>query len=287
MLFQGRLQEFSTIGDSCFTLMRSLLGDFDFERLQHANLYLGPILFIIFVVLAVFVILNMLIAIISDAYVEVEEDVRNRPHVDLFEDIKDFLMIQLVHGDMKRPLELLRMVIPHTVGRWVDAEEPAEKIARKPTVTPLNDIGDGAADGAAGDAAGAGSPTKVKMNGMVRANTASNFLMSSVKKKPVVPPTKGGDGTGGSLSNEQISQLAAKINSSLESKFGSIDNKMRKINAEQGEVRKVVAHLIREVHQTLSVLKPQQAPAPRMIAAPSADLHVPDKEAEAPVGAWK
>jgi len=79
MLFQGRLQEFSTIGDSCFTLMRSLLGDFDFERLQHANLYLGPILFIIFVVLAVFVILNMLIAIISDAYVEVEEDSGTAP----------------------------------------------------------------------------------------------------------------------------------------------------------------------------------------------------------------
>jgi hypothetical protein len=258
MLFQGRLQEFSTIGDSCFTLMRSLLGDFDFERLQHANLYLGPILFVVFVVLAVFVILNMLIAIISDAYVEVEEDVRNRPHVDLFEDIKDFLMIQLVHSNMKRPLELLRNIIPHTVGRWVDddAEEPSETTARKDTaIVPLNDTG----DGAAGDAAGAGSPTK-KMKGMVRANTASNLLMSSVKNKSVVSPTKGGGGTGGSLSSEQISQLAAKINSSLESKFGSIDNKMRKINAEQGEVRKVMAHLIQEVHQALSVLKPKQAP---------------------------
>jgi hypothetical protein len=214
-------------------------------------------------VLAVFVILNMLIAIISDAYVEVEEEVRNRPHVDLFEDIKDFVMIQLVHSNMKRPLELLRNIIPHTVGRWVDddAEEPSETTARKEAIIPLNDTG----DGTAGDAAGVGSPTKAgsptKTKGMVRAVTASNLLMNSVKNKSVVSPTKGGGGTCASLSNEQISQLAAQINSSLESKFSSIDNKMRKINAEQGEVRKVMAHLIQEVHQALlSVLKPKKAP---------------------------
>ena len=46
-----------------------------------ANLYLGPLLFILFVVLAVFVVLNMLIAIISEAYIEVEGELSSKPKV--------------------------------------------------------------------------------------------------------------------------------------------------------------------------------------------------------------
>jgi hypothetical protein len=113
MLFQGRLEEFRTIGDSCFTLMRSLLGDFDFLRLQNANLYLGPILFIIFVVLAVFVVLNMLIAIISDAYMEVEEEIKSRPKVDLMEDVKDYFIIQVLCSMPRLSSILLRCVVHH------------------------------------------------------------------------------------------------------------------------------------------------------------------------------
>jgi hypothetical protein len=56
-----------------YSLLRSLLGDFDFDELQEGHSYMGPILFCLFVVLAVFVVLNMLIAIISDAYQESQE----------------------------------------------------------------------------------------------------------------------------------------------------------------------------------------------------------------------
>ena len=74
MIFHSRLDSFRTIGQTVYTLIRSLLGDFEFEELQEAHGYMGPLLFVIFVVLAVFVVLNMLIAIISDAYSESQVD---------------------------------------------------------------------------------------------------------------------------------------------------------------------------------------------------------------------
>merc|ERR1712096_393178 len=98
MVFQGRLEEFRSVGDSCFTLMRSLLGDFDFVKLQEANQYMGPLLFIVFVVLAVFVVLNMLIAIISDAYDITRRELEGAPSWDLLEDVKDYFIIKLLHG---------------------------------------------------------------------------------------------------------------------------------------------------------------------------------------------
>jgi hypothetical protein len=55
--------------------MRSLLGDFDFKELEDAHFVMGPVFFLIFVGLAVFVVLNMLIAIISDAYETCREEV--------------------------------------------------------------------------------------------------------------------------------------------------------------------------------------------------------------------
>lgn len=46
-------------------LLRTLLGDFDFEGLKRSNRVLGPLFFALFVTISVFVVLNMLIAIIA------------------------------------------------------------------------------------------------------------------------------------------------------------------------------------------------------------------------------
>ena len=95
VLFHGRLESFRTIGETNYTLLRSLLGDFDFLSLQEAHSWLGPILFIIFIALAVFVVLNMLIAIISDAYMDVQaEDQKRRERgeeINLVGEIKDYM----------------------------------------------------------------------------------------------------------------------------------------------------------------------------------------------------
>lgn len=76
MIFHDRLHEFRTLTASSFTLLRSLLGDFDFMQLKNTEEFIGPIFFVLFVSIATLVILNMVIAIISDAYSEVDNDMK-------------------------------------------------------------------------------------------------------------------------------------------------------------------------------------------------------------------
>ena len=95
MIFQGRLEDFRTTGTAMYTLIRSLLGDFDFEKLRKGHMWMGPILFILFVVLAVFVVLNMLIAIISDAYEEAKHEVSKMDKVNIFADLRDYIVLQV------------------------------------------------------------------------------------------------------------------------------------------------------------------------------------------------
>jgi hypothetical protein len=92
MVFHGRLEDFRTISQSVFALLRSLLGDFDFKALQDAHVHMGPMFFIIFVALAMFVVLNMLVAIISDAYITCQEEMRQKKQVNLIEEIKEYIM---------------------------------------------------------------------------------------------------------------------------------------------------------------------------------------------------
>ena len=91
MVFGAHIEEFRTITQTIYSLFQSLLGDFDFVALQHAHSTMGPVLFIIFVVLAVFVVLNMLIAIISDAYAECEEEMQGETPVNLTRDVIAYL----------------------------------------------------------------------------------------------------------------------------------------------------------------------------------------------------
>ena len=60
--------DFSTLLMSLLTLGRALLGDFDLSRLYEVSPVMGPLLFFAFVFFFVFVLLNMLIAIITDAF---------------------------------------------------------------------------------------------------------------------------------------------------------------------------------------------------------------------------
>jgi hypothetical protein len=74
MVFGTHLRSYRTIGQSVFTLLRSLLGDFDFEEMQYVHPIMGPLFFVLFVSLSIFVLLNILIAIISDSYAEAMDE---------------------------------------------------------------------------------------------------------------------------------------------------------------------------------------------------------------------
>ena len=79
--FGMELWEWKTLGDSLGSLMRILLGDFDYPALQETNKIMAPLLFYLFIFVSFFVLLNMFIAIICDSYADVkaaqdDEDLR-------------------------------------------------------------------------------------------------------------------------------------------------------------------------------------------------------------------
>lgn len=104
IVFKGSLLTFSTASQSMFTLVTSLLGDFDFSSLRNMDSVMGPILFLMFVVLAIFVFMNMVIAIICDSYEEVSEEIVNLPSYNIAEDMLEFLMEFKIVGVVLRIL---------------------------------------------------------------------------------------------------------------------------------------------------------------------------------------
>lgn len=83
MAFGTNSESYQNLVTTGKTLMEALLGDFDFAELDEAHWLMGPLLFISFVMIAVFVTLNMIIAIISDAYTEAAVEVASMEDVKL------------------------------------------------------------------------------------------------------------------------------------------------------------------------------------------------------------
>jgi len=96
MVFQHRIFNFRTVGQTVFTLTRSLLGDFDFQEMQDGHSSMGPALFILFVVLANFVVLNIIIAIIMSTYDHCKEEEKFLPSPRLFRDLRRVLWESII-----------------------------------------------------------------------------------------------------------------------------------------------------------------------------------------------
>ena len=56
-LFGSQIQDFSTITDAIFTLLRTILGDFNFRAMAQAEPILGPAFFTCYVLCIFFVLL--------------------------------------------------------------------------------------------------------------------------------------------------------------------------------------------------------------------------------------
>jgi len=63
-----------------FSQLRILLGDFQFAELQRANCILGPAYFVLYVFFIFFILLNMFLAIVIDAYSEVKAKMSRHKH---------------------------------------------------------------------------------------------------------------------------------------------------------------------------------------------------------------
>jgi hypothetical protein len=148
MIFNGRLENFRTVTQSLFSLLRSLLGDFDFEELQEANRYMGTLLFILFEVLAVFVVLNMLIAIISEAYETCREEMKDYPPVNLRMELWQYFLsvitswdciYKLVKACCKKTYNQIHVTDQAAEEVDAAADEQAKMMAKSPIESAMED----------------------------------------------------------------------------------------------------------------------------------------------------
>ncbi|KAF7270756.1 hypothetical protein GWI33_016297 [Rhynchophorus ferrugineus] len=79
LVFGSEVKSYSSFGLSMFTLLRTILGDFDYEEIHVANWFVAPIYFLSFIILVFFVLLNMFLAIINDTYADVKTDIAIAP----------------------------------------------------------------------------------------------------------------------------------------------------------------------------------------------------------------
>ncbi|KAK9745781.1 Polycystin domain [Popillia japonica] len=79
LIFGSQVAEFSAFGTAMFTLLRTILGDFDYSEIEKAHRILAPLYFLLFIFLVFFVLLNMFLAIINDTYSEVKTEMAIAP----------------------------------------------------------------------------------------------------------------------------------------------------------------------------------------------------------------
>ena len=73
LAFGTRIEGFRNLTEAASSVFMGFLGDISLSELRAANYWLGPVLFIIFLLLGIFVLLNMFIAIIGEAYSSTKE----------------------------------------------------------------------------------------------------------------------------------------------------------------------------------------------------------------------
>jgi hypothetical protein len=78
LLFGTQVPDYSSFSNAIFALLRTILGDFNFQALETANRVLGPLFFLTYVFFVFFVLLNMFLAIINDTYSEVKAEIAHR-----------------------------------------------------------------------------------------------------------------------------------------------------------------------------------------------------------------
>merc|ERR1719506_597882 len=90
LTFGDSMSTYRSLLETSYSMLRGLLGDFNLNSMQEAHWLMGPFLFLGFVSVAVFVILNLIIAIISDSYMEAQESLQGQEEVQLGKEMGAF-----------------------------------------------------------------------------------------------------------------------------------------------------------------------------------------------------
>ncbi|KAH8419463.1 hypothetical protein KR222_005913, partial [Zaprionus bogoriensis] len=75
LLFGTKHPDFRNFITSILTMIRMILGDFQYNLIEQANRVLGPIYFITYILLVFFILLNMFLAIIMETYNSVKSEI--------------------------------------------------------------------------------------------------------------------------------------------------------------------------------------------------------------------
>ncbi|KAH7636330.1 polycystin-2-like protein 1 [Dermatophagoides farinae] len=112
LLFGTQVKDYSSFGRAVFTLLRLILGDFDFQAIENANRVLGPIFFLSYIFFVFFVLMNMFLAIINDTYAEVKSELKDDEEfamMDYFKAISNQILHKL--GTQKEQIEEIQQAI--------------------------------------------------------------------------------------------------------------------------------------------------------------------------------
>ncbi|XP_002134495.1 polycystic kidney disease 2-like 1 protein [Drosophila pseudoobscura] len=82
LLFGTKHPDFHNFVTSVLTMIRMILGDFQYNLIEQANRVLGPIYFLTYILLVFFILLNMFLAIIMETYNSVKSEItQGRSHL--------------------------------------------------------------------------------------------------------------------------------------------------------------------------------------------------------------
>ncbi|XP_030557260.1 polycystic kidney disease 2-like 2 protein [Drosophila novamexicana] len=104
LLFGTKHPDFRNFVTSILTMIRMILGDFQYNLIEDANRVLGPIYFLTYILLVFFILLNMFLAIIMETYNTVKSEItqgRSQLGSYIYKKVTGFLYIVL-HCGRKR-----------------------------------------------------------------------------------------------------------------------------------------------------------------------------------------
>ena len=93
--FGQQVKGFETLIDAMASLFKALLGDIDLEALQDVDWTIATVFYALYMLIMNVVILNISIAILSDAYAEQNDIIANAEDVKISEEMKKFVLIKI------------------------------------------------------------------------------------------------------------------------------------------------------------------------------------------------
>ena len=94
LVFGRQVRDYATFTSTVETLFSMMLMNFSFNDLHKTNPVLGPVFFVLYVVVLAFVVINVLVAILNESYYKVK--------VERMETETDYQMVDYMMQQLKR-----------------------------------------------------------------------------------------------------------------------------------------------------------------------------------------